>query len=56
MKRYSITWKNGDSRNSVDVISSTFGKALTYCKTKVEGFILDNVTSVYVYDDVMIAE
>lgn len=56
MKRYSITWRTGDSRNSVDVISSTFGKALIYCKTKVEGFILDNVTSVYVYDDVMIAE
>lgn len=56
MKRYSISWKNGDSRNNVDVIAATFSKALNYCKTKVEGFILDNVTSVYVYDDVLIAE
>lgn len=56
MKRYSITWRNGDSRDNVDVISPTFGKALNFCKTKVEGFILDNVTSVYVYDDVLIAE
>ncbi len=56
MKRYSISWRNGDSRNNVDIISSTFTKALEYCKTKVEGFICDNVTSVYVYDDVIIAE
>lgn len=56
MKRYSISWKNGDSNNNVDVIAATFTKALNYCQEKVVGFILDNVTGVYVYNDILIAE
>lgn len=59
MKRYSISWRNHEGSNSVDsveVIASTFTKALHYCETKVKGFVLDNVSSVYSYNDVLIAE
>ena len=55
MKRYSISWKNEGS-NNVEIIASTFTKAIRYCETNVKGFVLDNVTSVYVYNDVIIAE
>lgn len=55
MKRYSISWKN-ESTNCVEVIASTFTKAIDYCKKNIKGFVPDNVTSVYVYNDVLIAE
>lgn len=55
MKRYSISWKN-EGTNNVEVIASTFTKAIHYCEENVKGFILDNVTSVYSYNDVLIAE
>lgn len=56
MKRYSISWKNNEGSHSVEVIASTFTKAIHYCETKVQGFVLDNVTSLYTYNDVLIAE
>ena len=55
MKRYSISWKN-EGTNNVEVIASTFGKAIRYCETNVNGFVYDNITGVYVYNDVLIAE
>lgn len=56
MRRYSISWKNTEGSNSVEIIASTFTKAIRYCETNVKGFVLDNVTGVYSYNDVRIAE
>lgn len=56
MKRYSISWRKNENTNCVEIIASTFTKAIQYCEKNVKGFILDNVTSVYSSNDILIAE
>ena len=60
MKRFVIYWKiknevGEDIFKNVEIIASTFKKALEYCVDKIKDFNIDTVNSVYSYNDVLIA-
>ena len=61
MKRYCIYWKikneNGeDVTKGIEIIASSFKKALDYCVDKVENFNIDTVDSLYTYKDILLAD